>query len=986
MAATPQAMQSPVTGDGPSSTAHVLDFVCLFTHDLRRKQKRWQDGRLKFHDFNKRIMVYDERGNFIGDTHWREDYDFGEDEEVTLERGGVIVQVQECVGSRSQDLSELIDKRVQEKAQRQSAAIARHARSTPTVHFPIVTQATTPHLQVRQTPLHNTLGPPTGHHGRALIPTESPYEQRQRQSAQQNPHQDESPRPAKRRRREPSPSSKSGYARSLFGATLTLSGRPMSSNPVRHLSSSMKVQRQDPDLPPSSDQSIPAADDDDVRVVAPPAEFVRQRALPLSEQTVGVTNTNRNLPDALVLVGKDARSKANVPALLRHRKPADEANTQSAIKPTNPRSKRAIQATEQEASQLPAMKETAAKSEQTGTIPTRPERTKHQPPAERLAPEKSRQPSDKQASVGKDTTRRSRSEYESSETQSGSSQPVIDLTEPENQPRAPAVVEKPQIEYRIKSSKRRGLLMVSEKKSLKKAKRCTESGNPDGSNDVNSGPNRVPSDRGHLEISDDNRSSGNGNPKRTTPKPGTVQHFKPESPENSDSTMVHGSRRNNNSDYASTSNSAGSGLPNQVQARKLSPGRKGVTSKTPDPLSSSRTPGDPVLPCLSQEQKDLDQDDTSSCDTSFEEAAPRIQRQVQVKRSSRNIPMQERNESYQLDSSPVSDIERCVKAATAASNQSLYENGATASRHRTKGSEQSFPRLAPLARRGIRSKEVFGLFPDSDDESSTEVEVAKPQSIQSRTRTDNKHSREPAPSGWTGITMERTSFTGNRYSTIPQSLPEVVQDEDAMVSTLAEAAKSIAGLQQEASHRKEDEPQSPTELATAEPCSPQQNLVVSRQATRVAGTDRSAINASRVPGKGQGMICPGKHAGRHDLQQERALWDCDESVPSHVLHNDVHENPSVQKGVEPRPIPKISNPATRGKKAARPSDAAGQVPESILPADGSNSMVRQVGRPPPPVAEKGAKQPAHSMPGFSRANGGPWSREAHDLFEYRRPG
>ncbi|KAJ0296132.1 hypothetical protein COL516b_011884 [Colletotrichum fioriniae] len=106
--------QNSQMGSGLPIAAPVLEHLCLFTHDLKRKQKRWQDGRLKFHTFNKRIMVYDERGNFIGDMHWREDFDFGEGEEFNLERGAVIVQVAECIGSKDQDLTELLDKRAKE--------------------------------------------------------------------------------------------------------------------------------------------------------------------------------------------------------------------------------------------------------------------------------------------------------------------------------------------------------------------------------------------------------------------------------------------------------------------------------------------------------------------------------------------------------------------------------------------------------------------------------------------------------------------------------------------------------------------------------------------------------------------------------------------------------------------------------------------------------------------------------------------------------
>src|SRR5579871_1139272 len=96
------------------NTAPVLEYQCLYTSDIRRKQKRWQDGRLKFHTFNKRIMVYDERGNFVGDTHWRQDYNFDEGEELELERSGTLVQVSECVGKRIQDLREILDKRLKE--------------------------------------------------------------------------------------------------------------------------------------------------------------------------------------------------------------------------------------------------------------------------------------------------------------------------------------------------------------------------------------------------------------------------------------------------------------------------------------------------------------------------------------------------------------------------------------------------------------------------------------------------------------------------------------------------------------------------------------------------------------------------------------------------------------------------------------------------------------------------------------------------------
>jgi hypothetical protein len=217
-----------MAGSAPS-TATVLEFRCLFTHDLRRRQKRWQDGRLKYHTFNARVMVYDERGNSVGDMHWHGEYDFGEGEEVQLDRGGVIVQVEDLVERRETDLSELVDKRVHEKQQRQMQQLTRSAgpsailpRSLPRPPAVAPDRAQPP----QHRPLHRVIGTPTGHHGKALVPKESPFEQRQR------PAESANERIAKRRKYDDPPPSKSGYASALFGQTLTLSATPSSSVPA----------------------------------------------------------------------------------------------------------------------------------------------------------------------------------------------------------------------------------------------------------------------------------------------------------------------------------------------------------------------------------------------------------------------------------------------------------------------------------------------------------------------------------------------------------------------------------------------------------------------------------------------------------------------------------------------------------------------------------------------------------------------------------
>ncbi|KAB8072321.1 hypothetical protein BDV29DRAFT_192601 [Aspergillus leporis] len=88
------------------NTAPVIKFRCLYTHDMRRKAKRWQDGYLRYHTFNKRVMAYDTTGNFIGDLHWRRDEAIQDGDELELDRG-VLIQVCELMEKTETDISTL---------------------------------------------------------------------------------------------------------------------------------------------------------------------------------------------------------------------------------------------------------------------------------------------------------------------------------------------------------------------------------------------------------------------------------------------------------------------------------------------------------------------------------------------------------------------------------------------------------------------------------------------------------------------------------------------------------------------------------------------------------------------------------------------------------------------------------------------------------------------------------------------------------------
>ncbi|CAJ0548343.1 Ff.00g050970.m01.CDS01 [Fusarium sp. VM40] len=213
---------------GPT-TATVVDFICLFTHDLKRKQKRWQDGVLKYHTFNKRVMVYDDRSHFIGDAHWQGGGDLEPGDEFELDRGSAIVQVSDCTGQREQDLTELLDKRAKEVEKRRTNAGTRTPGSTAVVTQTPRNDQNAPHFQLRHRPLNDLVGG-SSRIGRAVVSPHSPYEVRKmtESTGQQQDSPSEEARPSKRRRREDSPPSKMGHARALFGTTLTLT--PFSSS------------------------------------------------------------------------------------------------------------------------------------------------------------------------------------------------------------------------------------------------------------------------------------------------------------------------------------------------------------------------------------------------------------------------------------------------------------------------------------------------------------------------------------------------------------------------------------------------------------------------------------------------------------------------------------------------------------------------------------------------------------------------------------
>lgn len=180
-----------------SQSAPVAEFKCLFTHDIKRKQKRWQDGYLKFHTFNSRVMVYDQSRNHIGDTYWKESNELQEGEELALDRG-VLVQVEEAIGITKTDLTPLFEKKPREQPNAPPTRPTPAPQTVRPYQRPSSVAPTNPSrvgTQLRHKSLNTLLGKPRGPVGKA-VPIQSPYDARNEAENKLVAHE----RPAKRQK------------------------------------------------------------------------------------------------------------------------------------------------------------------------------------------------------------------------------------------------------------------------------------------------------------------------------------------------------------------------------------------------------------------------------------------------------------------------------------------------------------------------------------------------------------------------------------------------------------------------------------------------------------------------------------------------------------------------------------------------------------------------------------------------------------------
>ncbi|KAK3367166.1 hypothetical protein B0T24DRAFT_581715 [Lasiosphaeria ovina] len=992
-------------GGSAASSAPVLEFRCLFTHDLRRKQKRWQDGRIRYHTFNKRVMTYDDRGNFVGDMHWRGDYDFDEGEEVKLERGGVIVQVAECVGRHDQDLSELLDKRVKEKEQRSAQAAARPARPGPVHNAGSVPrlQPAQDHFQTRHHPLHQLLGTPSRPYGRATVPTESPFEQRH--NANETPAGQPDTRPSKKRRYDDTPPSKMGYAQSLFGAPLILSGAPMSSAsgpPARRPAA--PIVRPRPETPSSQEELFVNQDQEptpaplqvsnylgarrDSAEVAPNAGHLRihpRRPIdppPISRPPPKVATEvlDRSPPETLVAARRtegNGKGKANSHADHSSGLDTNLRTSTNIIRPSR---------SDETTPNLPKKHTMASSRDQLGQNGLTAERAlprKTKPDEVIILDEDTDDgPTDQEPVVrGVTGSKRGAPDVENRRQAKRKKVSSATLSIPLiEKPIETVSVEhvgarsgeesaqkEPRTELRLKSRQKRGLLMVSELASKPKRAKAQKQATRKKTNRKTrqASPGMDPSEDGHFTFSiSPRRSDQHGGP--------TIGQTK---------------------------------KPTEFVYDLLATSDDEITSHSPSPPRNKRL---------------LSRNDAKAANSARGEGPKKAPKSARARKA--------KNTSLDLSSSPERQpspqTRRQLPSRQTRNTRSLEETSLNA----TKGNRQCQepqestdeempqvpvgPRLARLGSRSVKSKEVIGYVVAVSPVTSTYNTLNSRQGspVDYRPAPVEDHP-EPAMDDGKEVTNNKNDAT----SWAVHKPKRTLQKSGGEKSKPPSFPTTIIGAPSPQRHNSLPESRQNQDAGDGDNTAPS---VDERRSRSGLVRHRSAVATIRSSGD-ESVFTPAVNAG----PPVSGLRDVD---PTEEAVSTIAPNPnpgdrqnmdsageadgpiSVSPGIPAAataattttaaPIPRlhrITNPATRGRKAALKSHKAGQTPQSFLPPEvtvpaGRVVIVRVTETVRPETVPAVSERPKKKMrfPGFASAattGGGPWSREAHDLLNMERP-
>ncbi|KAF3256465.1 hypothetical protein TWF192_001889 [Orbilia oligospora] len=142
-----------------SHSAPIDEYIVLWTADKYKKLKKWHDGYLRYHTFNKRLMVYDHLMNKVCDKFLPEPepIDIGDD----LIFDSHLVTIEDIKGRQTQDLRPLFEKTVDRRRERGSTTTPIRTVGTPASSE----QSPTPTL------LRTIQSRPSTGHGRPVYPS-----------------------------------------------------------------------------------------------------------------------------------------------------------------------------------------------------------------------------------------------------------------------------------------------------------------------------------------------------------------------------------------------------------------------------------------------------------------------------------------------------------------------------------------------------------------------------------------------------------------------------------------------------------------------------------------------------------------------------------------------------------------------------------------------------------------------------------------------
>ncbi|KAF5684423.1 hypothetical protein FCIRC_3972 [Fusarium circinatum] len=1048
-----------MTSSSVPTTALVVDFVCLFTHDLKRKQKRWQDGVLKYHTFNKRVMVYDDRSHFIGDAHWQEGGDLEPGDEFELDRGAAIVQVSDRTGQREQDLTELLDKRAREvEKRRTNAGTTRTPGSTAAVTQTPRNDQNAPHFQLRHRPLNDLVGG-ASRIGRAVISPHSPFEQRKMAESpgQQQDSPSEDARPSKRRRREESPPSKMGHARALFGTTLTLTplsssipsarsqtlhdraaARPRVAPPGSRDGASRRADRSSKSPPPSSN---PEEAQTSAPRQAAPRRVLTQRAS-LKELLVGNEhNQTSELPRNREPLSRN-RTKTSKPVKSRQLPPEDEvvslltpeplapkhrsdaaadssrkgrghhdsnADRPSKTRTSGPKPSKTIESDKGD-EVSPAVDDEAfliwlAESENPPAIdqapvppadnhPPRPKKTKGDPvPAvQRSAKMSTRKviqepiivdegededvealPHPKtsrirpQSAVPRTTRRKETSAAEHQGKKRTLSTDTASATETDTD--KPPSAKEPRTELRIRSRQRRGLLMLAQKKEGSRP--CSAGRSAPPSSGAGSDVQKTLHTIAHAaSISEESEATERTITKTTaskkrqdSAKPSELHHSVEEPDDQS--TAIHS--------------------PNTEEAARVE-----YSDNEPEALKEPEIEPVPSNDAISASE--LSEDRRSS-------TPPR--RRTNPSRRTRNkaapaVLSDNEDETSACDSPAISDDEEGLSLVSKTGRKPEPE-------------PSSGPRITKMSRKSVKSREIIGFVMPTEDFSMRGFNVGHAELVEAKKSSSVLKVAEKPP----GQARDTTKASANNKSVSDELEVEQQQTNEAdpekertpTKENIPEPSRSSANTKEpdivpRSTNSRAPEAEEPLlqgkerEPEIVRPPTNAKQPEIGQPATRAQEQEASASETGlRGPKVQQSSSKEKEPKEAQPATSEKELEtivqpltkdkNTEAEAPSTSGKRlEAAQPPANGKEQQEKQRPRIVNPATRGRKAARKQDAAGLPPQTLVQFEPATSSRIAPAQPPKKIAPLN-NVPQSELPVFCRANGGAWSRHAEDLLACR---